>query len=298
MTDTPITVLLVEDNAADAYLTRRVLGDLDTLRTRIEVVDRVSSARERLADGSVDLVVLDLSLPDGHGVDTFDQIREAAPTLPVIVLSGLEDEVVALEAVRRGAQDYLVKGKFNGQLLGRSVKYALERQKLQTELYAASLEDELTGLYNRRGFQTLAAEDLKRARRQRATLALVYADVDGLKGINDSFGHPEGDRAIRDAASVLRSTFRETDLLARVGGDEFTVLLRDAAADCPDRAQARLLMHLDRHNRAAQRPFLLSLSLGFVRHTVTEELTLDRLVASADRAMYHVKHGRRRVPAS
>ncbi|MBA3658856.1 MAG: GGDEF domain-containing response regulator [Gemmatimonadales bacterium] len=299
MSDASIVVLLVEDNPADAYLTRRVLSELDMLSTRVEVVDRIANARTRLAEGGVDLVVLDLSLPDGQGVETFRRIRESAPTLPVIVLSGLEDEAVALEAVRWGAQDYLVKGRFNGQLLGRSVRYALERQKLQSQLFAAALEDEMTGLYNRRGFQTLAADDLKRARRHRNPIVLAFGDLDGLKSINDTFGHLEGDRAICDAASILRATFREADLVARIGGDEFAVLLRDAS-DCPDRARSRLQGHLDEHNRLSGRSYGLSISLGFVRHAMTDDLTLEALLSAADKAMYDVKHSRRsaaRTPA-
>jgi two-component system cell cycle response regulator len=288
-----ISVLLVEDNPADVYLVRRILADTPDFPASVEAVGRLSAAIDRLQRPDVDLVLLDLSLPDSSGLETFRQLTSGTSgrrAVPVVVLSGYDDERTALEAVRVGAQDYLVKGKFNSALLGRTLRYAIERHRLQTELHALSLTDDLTGLYNRRGFLTLAAEDMRQARRRRGELVLAFADVDGLKAINDRYGHTEGDRAIRDAALILRHTFRESDLVARLGGDEFIVLLRDASADAVDRARMRLARRLQEHNNAETRPYRLVLSMGFARERVLDDASLDRLIAAADQAMYRHKH--------
>jgi diguanylate cyclase (GGDEF)-like protein len=288
-----ISVLLVEDNPADIYLVRRILADTPDFPASVEAVSRLSAALDRLRRNGVDLVLLDLSLPDSSGLATFRRLAAGIPSsIPVVVLSGYDDETTALEAVRVGAQDYLVKGKFNSALLGRALRYAIERHRLQAALQALSLTDELTGLYNRRGFLTLAAEDLRHARRRQAELVVAFADLDDMKAINDRYGHAEGDRAIQDAATLLRDTFRDSDLIARLGGDEFIVLLRDAGADSMDRARVRLAQRLGEHNATAGRPYTLSLSLGFARQPAVDGITLERLVAEADRAMYLHKHDR------
>jgi diguanylate cyclase (GGDEF)-like protein len=284
-----INVLLVEDNPADIYLVRRILADSLDFPASIEAVGRLSTAVERLRENDVDLVLLDLSLPDSSGLETFRQLALGRRAVPVVVLSGYDDERTALEAVRVGAQDYLVKGKFNSALLGRTLRYAIERHRLQTELHALSLTDDLTGLYNRRGFLTLAAEDVRQARRRRGELVLAFADLDGLKSINDQHGHAAGDEAIRDAATILRQTFRDSDLIARLGGDEFVVLLRDASADTTDRSRARLARRLQEHNAARRRPYELALSMGFAREHVLDDASLERLIAAADDAMYRNK---------
>lgn len=285
-----IRVLLVEDNPADIYLVRRILAETSDFPVAVEAVGRLAAALDRLHQGGIDLVLLDLSLPDSNGLDTFRQLSVRTPLVPVVVLSGYDDERTALEAVRVGAQDYLVKGKFNSALLGRTLRYAIERHRLQTELHALSLTDELTGLYNRRGFLTLAAEDLRQARRRQTELVLAFADLDGLKTVNDRYGHAEGDQAIRDAAVILQQTFRDSDLVARLGGDEFIVLLRDATPYATDRAQTRLARRLREHNAEGQRPYELSLSMGFARERAFDDASLERLIAAADREMYRSKH--------
>lgn len=134
MKRTPIRVLLVEDNPGDARLIQEAFRDAGGTACELEWCDRLSAALERLAKGGVDVVLLDLSLPDGHGLDTFAKTVVEAPQVPIVVLTGLDDERVAAEAVRMGAQDYLVKGRVDGELLVRALRYAIERHRLQDEL--------------------------------------------------------------------------------------------------------------------------------------------------------------------
>lgn len=135
MTDQPIQVLLVEDNPADARLIGEMLKDVGSeWRVRLRLAECLAAALEELGDGFVAAVLLDLSLPDSEGLATLDRVRERAPQLPIIVLTGLDDESLGATAVRRGAQDYLVKGMIDGQVLVRSILYAIERTRIEAAL--------------------------------------------------------------------------------------------------------------------------------------------------------------------
>jgi signal transduction histidine kinase len=126
----PLRILLVEDNPGDARLLRETLREVESLRFELAHVERLSAALERLEAAAADVVLLDLSLPDAHGLETVSRTLAAAPELPIVVLTGLADETVAIQAVQAGAQDYLVKGTVDGPTLARAIRYALERRRL------------------------------------------------------------------------------------------------------------------------------------------------------------------------
>ena len=134
MTDKPINVLLIEDNPGDARLIEVMLSEVRGAQFDSECVDRLSTGLERLAAGGIDVVLLDLGLPDSSGLDTFIRLHAQSPEVPIIVLSGLDDEALAVDAVGRGAQDYLVKGQADSNLLGRAMHYAIERKKSEDAL--------------------------------------------------------------------------------------------------------------------------------------------------------------------
>ena len=152
-----------------------------------------------------------------------------------------------------------------------------------------ALVDELTGLYNRRGFLTLATRDLRLARRGDETLLVAFADLDGLKRVNDTAGHAVGDRALRDTALVLRRTFRDSDLVARIGGDEYAVLVRRAEPESAGVLADRLKRQVRDFNRRAVRPYRLSVSLGFAQHKASSLGSVAGLLDRADRALYRDK---------
>lgn len=177
----------------------------------------------------------------------------------------------------------------------RMVQRALREEMLRD----LSLHDDLTGLYNRRGLLTLAEQLVREAERSRHGFDVVFADLDGLKRINDTLGHPEGDRAIRDAAAIIRASFRDSDVVARLGGDEFAVLVRndpmhggDAGA-AVEAATARLVEAVARHNATEDRPFELSISLGFSRFDPAAPRSIESLLEYADQQMYVQKRGKR-----
>jgi signal transduction histidine kinase len=130
----PVEILLVEDNPGDARLLRETLVDARLAQFELTHVDRLAAGLERLAGGGIDVVLLDLSLPDSQGLDTFAQAYAHAPDVPIVVLTGLNDAELAATAVRKGAQDYLVKGQLDGNLLARSLRYAIERKQAEDEI--------------------------------------------------------------------------------------------------------------------------------------------------------------------
>ncbi len=137
MDELTLKVLLIEDNPADARLIEEMLRDVRGGHFELESADRLSTGLDRLAGGRQDAVLLDLSLPDSQGFDTFLRVRERAGGLPIMLLTGLDDEALAVNAVHEGAQDYLIKGQVNGPLLSRAIRYAVERNKLVRELRGA-----------------------------------------------------------------------------------------------------------------------------------------------------------------
>ena len=170
-----------------------------------------------------------------------------------------------------------------------------ERKQAEEEIRSLSLNDDLTGIYNRRGFMTLAQQELRIAHRMKKSMTLFFADIDGLKWINDNLGHENGDMAIRDAAQMLKITFRESDIIARLGGDEFAIVTTDTSPFNANTLISRLQCNIDTHNKNNNRPYRLSMSIGVVRHDLTHPQSLDGLLSQADRLMYEQKRRKREL---
>ncbi|HEY0378911.1 MAG TPA: CHASE3 domain-containing protein [Pyrinomonadaceae bacterium] len=165
-----------------------------------------------------------------------------------------------------------------------------ERKRALEELESLSLTDDLTGLYNRRGFLALTEQQLKHARRTDERFVLVFADLDGLKQINDRLGHHEGSRAIVKSAEILRQTFRASDIVARLGGDEFTVLALAPSGDNAETIRTRLEEQIRLFNERRELPYELSISVGIVQLDPHGEPSIEDLLRKADAAMYEHKH--------
>jgi diguanylate cyclase (GGDEF)-like protein len=164
-----------------------------------------------------------------------------------------------------------------------------ERKLAEEELRTLSLVDDLTGLYNRRGFSALAQQELKKAKRIGRGMLLLFADVDDLKKINDSFGHHEGDMALIEISRILKDTFREPDIIARIGGDEFVVLATEIKETDANILMDRLSEHLKAYNGQKDRPYKLSVSTGIVHYNPKRPCSIDELLTRADKMMYKQK---------
>ncbi|MBI5740399.1 MAG: sensor domain-containing diguanylate cyclase [Nitrospirae bacterium] len=169
------------------------------------------------------------------------------------------------------------------------VRDITERKKMEEKLQNLSLTDELTGLYNRRGFFSLIEHHLKLARRQNRKLLLLYADMDNLKEVNDTFGHQEGDRMLVEAAGILKATYRESDIVARIGGDEFVVFPVGTSEDNALAISMRLQKNIDAHNAKGDSLYALSISVGVSCYDPAAPRSVDEMLAEADRLMYRDK---------
>lgn len=208
----------------------------------------------------------------------------------------LAERSEAAEASARQTLAVLLLGTLLSFALLTLVFYLLNRditehKRMGEAMQQLSLTDDLTGLYNRRGFITLAEQQLKlvRSKRLENELSLFYADMDGLKQINDRFGHEEGSQAIVKVAEVLKQTFRETDIIARIGGDEFTVLTVEASPDKNHAIKARLQENVRRYNETDVCRHPLSLSIGVAQADTVSATSIEDLLARADQAMYAQK---------
>jgi two-component system, cell cycle response regulator len=293
VSDKPIHVLLIEDNPGDTRLIRESFNDAGGGNFELTCADTLAGGLACLAERAIDVILLDLSLPDSFGLETIGRVQAKAPDMPIVVLTGHRDDTLSVTAVQAGAQDYLIKGEVEGNLLVRSLRYAIERQRMSMVLRSLSLIDELTGLYNRRAFLSLAVQQLKSAERLEQRMMLLFADLDDLKWINDNMGHSGGDLALKETAAILKKTFRGSDIIARLGGDEFVVLVMDTGGESADAMSERLTASLETYNSAGN-PYRLSMSIGVAHYDPALPCTIDDLLDCADSLMYEEKKAKRK----
>ncbi|TLY16240.1 MAG: EAL domain-containing protein, partial [Nitrospirae bacterium] len=238
------------------------------------------------------LVLLDLSLSDSQGLETLRQVQAKSPSLPILVLSGLNDEGIALKAVQYGAQDYLVKGQANGDLLARAIRYAVERKRAEERLIYLAQYDHLTGVANRTLLRDRLLLALARSKRKDQPVGLMFLDLDRFKAINDTLGHDIGDQLLKAVAERLKSCVRQMDTVARMGGDEFGILLEAIPSERGLTTLAQRIL-----DTIAQ-PFVLEGHQVFVTASIgitvypTDDEDSNNLLKHADTAMYRAKqHG-------
>lgn len=277
-----INVLLAQADPARLGDLEQTLGAVESPPLRIEGVRELSEALERLSRGGIDVVLLDLDLPDSQGVVTFERAAAFAPDVPVVVLSDRGNGDRALRAVRGGAQDYLFRHEVTPDLVARSLRYAIERHRLLSALRSLSLVDGLTELYNRDGFLELGDQFLRLTGRSSRETTLIVLDLDRFKTINDSFGHHVGDRALMKVAEILRATFRHSDLMARLEADRFAVLAPEAPAESADRMVERVQGAVDGFNEDGREPFWLAPRFSVERAPPGEGVLVRELLARAE----------------
>lgn len=297
-----------EPQGADAPFVRRLLHVEDTathvalvaayveppsaaaaISYEVETASTLGAALRRLALAPpVDVVLLDLVLPDARGLEALDRVVAAAPRVPVVVLTGAdEDEDLGAAAVARGAQDFVGKADLTPGMLRRVLRYAVDRQRMLQQLEEQATTDPLTGLLNRRGFLAAAEDRLAVAERTGAPVAAIYLDVDDLKPVNDVLGHEAGDELVCAAAAALRRATRASDVLGRLGGDEFCIVL--VGADDARVLCSRLERALALANRHRETP--LSLSTGTAWSS--PPVDLHDLLRRADADLYVRKRSRK-----
>jgi diguanylate cyclase (GGDEF)-like protein/PAS domain S-box-containing protein len=417
-------LLLVEDNPGDARLLREMLNEQGLPHAKLTHVERMSQAEKHLAEHQVDIILLDLGLPDAHGLGAVQRTRAVAPRVPLVVLTGLDDEGLATQALQEGAQDCLIKGQIDGRGLLRSLRYALERKNMEEALFVATeraqvtlncigdavactdiggkitylnlvaekitgwtlpeaaglpmadvlrildsntretipnpmemaigqnrvvhlpsncvlvrrdefeipIEDSVAPIHDREGRATGAVivfRDVSAARtmalqmtysaqhdfltglpnrmllndrvnqaialapRHRKKVAVLFLDLDGFKHINDSLGHPTGDKLLQSISKRLVKCVRGSDTVSRQGGDEFVVLLSDVAQ--PEDAAItarRMLQAVAEAHSIDQHDLHVTTSIG-VSVYPDDGLDAETLIKNADTAMYQAKENGR-----
>jgi len=284
-----IHVLLVEDNASDAELVERLLAPCGSPCFKVTRTASLSAALPIALQGGCDVVLLDLSLPDSLGMPSLRELALTVPRMPIVVWTGLDDDLAAIEAMQHGAQDYLVKGRHDGALLGRSLRCAIERKTFDAHLAELAYYDQLTGLVNRTLFNDRLSHALARARRAGRRVALMFIDLDEFKTVNDTLGHDAGDNVLQQVAEQLRGSVRQTETVSRLGGDEFTILLEpiDDASSATTVAE-RIIDRLQRPVSLSGEQIRVTSSIGialFPDHASDGSTLLRR----ADAAMFRAK---------
>ena len=408
-----LRVLTIEDSIDDADLVRIMLNRVDSVFTVVNA-QRLADGLQCLREQTFDIVLLDLGLPDSEGMSAVREVRKVCPEVPLIVLSGLDDEEFALKTLQMDVQDYLIKGQIDGNLLVRSIRYARERKRVVMELQASEsrfrslsessiigiayfdvngritdandtflsmigysrdelekklvrwdhllppkwlpymrkvaqeftttgriapyeteylgkdgskfwglfgaarmegkadgiafvvditgrkrLEEEirhmanhdfLTGLPNRRLFRELLRYGLEEAYRNRKKMALLFLDLDRFKGVNDTLGHEAGDELLKEVAERLKSTLRKADAVARIGGDEFSILLAgiESQEDIAEIVR-KILVSLRDTCVIARREFHITTSIGISIYPDDSD-DINTLFRYADIALYHAKN--------
>lgn len=297
--------------AEDETVTRRVLKmTLESWGHEvIEARDGAVALQILQNDCPPKLAILDLSMPEMDGITVCKQVRQNSTATPVyiILLTANTRKELIVTGLEAGADDYVTK-PFDTDELHARVKVGMrmvdlqlslaqrvaELELAQESLRNLSLTDDLTGLYNRRGFFALAKQQLSSARREGRHASLVYIDMDGLKRLNDTHGHEIGSRVIQEVGDILRETFRSSDLIARIGGDEFVVF--ETSNDQIDEGNdvQRLQDNVTRHNAQQVRDYEISLSIGVASMDSDSSMTLEELLKHGDKTMYQQKRNKRR----
>lgn len=306
MSIAPVKALFVFDGRDDFRNPDRTIIDDGSVDCDMIDVERLNLRLRRLGPDQPEVVLLDSTWPAARLLKTAMRVREAMPKVPVLLLPDLRNEFFDPQAVQEYDDSRRETQGRNRTSMLKAIRYALRRHRLQQRLLRLALQDELTGLYNRRAFRVLASQSLRLAHRMQRHLLLVFADLDGLKLINDRFGHREGDRALSRAAAAIKSAFDgKSDIVARLGGDEFVALVAEESGRDAERLCSDLRSHVAARG-AKETRYELSLSVGVARFNPGATRSLSDLLGQADEALYRHKratvasrsaHGIATVPA-
>ena len=279
-------LLLVEDNPGDDRLVKELLAGFGA---EIVHVERLADAATEIARGSFTLALVDPGLPDSEGIDTISALLRAAPLMPLVVLSGHDDEPLALQAIKLGAQDYVVKGSPDASALARSLRYAVERKLVQERLDYLATHDGVTGLPNRQMFSEELSTAIHQCHRRGSDAALMMVSLTGLDRINQLHGHDFGDLALDSFVSRLREVLPADARMASTGSAELTVMLTDVQSimDTPQRAE-KMIETASQAGRIGDQAFYFGANVGMSLFSIDSEEP-SALLKCAETALYQAK---------
>lgn len=291
-----VTVLVIEDEPDFAFILESMLACSAAPEISCRFAYRLQDGARIAAEGGIDVILLDLSLPDSPPIETLERLQEHSGNTPIVVLTAHDDTRLAVETVSRGAQDYLLKSEINRFVLVRTLLQAIERQKIRREYVRVARElqavnerleklillDPLTELLNRRGIQEALARELERMRRDSSDMVAMLFDLDDFSRVNDMMGHAVGDVILREIARRISAQVRQTDYVARVGGDEFMVLMPQTRMAEGARVAAKIRRAVGTGRLPLPMESGMNLTASFGLISVTREIvSIDALIARA-----------------
>jgi len=289
-----IDILMIDDDAADRRLTELALKSSPQARQfAIRMAGNLAEGLESLKNQSFDMVLLDLGLPESQGLDTLENFRREYPHVPVVVLTGLQDEEAGVEAIKQGAIDYVTK-PFKQDGLRTRISIALQMVELQDKLLLLANTDELTGLTNRRHFFDILEREILCAKIKDDPVSVMIFDLDHFKSVNDTYGHLGGDMILKQAAEILQQNIYPLDIAARYGGDEFVILMPGTPSEKAVQVSERLRGIIDDHQwRMPNQEISITTSIGVANSDYRNSLSSHELIEDADSALYAAKRSGR-----
>jgi two-component system, cell cycle response regulator len=279
------TMLIVDDNEA---IIESLKAWLDNNGYISKTASDATQAMAIIEQQAFDFMLTDIVLPEVSGLVLTEKVKALQPNTKIVVMTGYGDSFTYDKAIEAGASDY-IKKPFTMQELSARMKIL----QMQEDVLNWAITDELTGIYNRKGFYTLASHLLKVAKRNKQGMFLLYADLDDLKEINDTYGHKEGDLLISETAKLLTKSYRKSDVIARIGGDEFVVFPVGTSGDSAEIISDRLEKAIANYNEQNRENHKISLSWGIALFRPESPHSVDALLEEADTAMYGIKKGKK-----
>jgi len=297
-----IRILLIEDDEDDYLILRDYLFDIDSqAKYALDWVQSYQAGIEQIEHAEHDIYLVDHYLGAESGLDLLQEAFQAGCQEPIIIITGRSDREIDQAALMAGATDYLVKGEINGQLLERSIRYALERNRLAKKVRELAVRDPLTNLYNLRELMRFLNYELIKSRRYNHPFSLLMIDIDYFKVINDQYGHRIGDEVLQRVAEAILSNVRGCDLPARYGGDEFTIVLPETPARQGWQGAERLRKVVENqtiqviNKNGTLEEVKVTMSIG-VAEFPYDANSVETLIEMSDQALYQAKHqGRNRA---
>ncbi len=302
--DKPVNILSVEDNNLDYQKIETTIGPSNQIR--IERAEDIDIAFEILQEKSFDLIFVDYALPSGNALDVMAMMEEKQLEIPVVVITGKGDEMIASRVIQSGAYDYLPKSRISKKSLARIIHNTIEKFRMKTEIKQAmekmaelSTKDELTDLYNRRYFMEFAEREVSGAARYRQDFSLLMLDLDFFKRVNDNYGHPAGDAVLKKTARLLRDSIRKYDVPCRYGGEEFALIMPHTRLTDAQIFSERLRTKIEHTPvRYGSKKIRFTVSIGLAQFSPEIDKSITDLIKRADDGLYAAKQrGRNRVVA-
>ena len=284
-----LSVLVVEDNAQDFDAISRQLSDVYGTQYRLLHCASLYEAKSYLLSGTIDAILLDLSLPDSVGLNTVSHMRNLTTRLPIVALINMENDAMGEQAIQQGAQEFLCKDDISGNILSRVIKYAIKRKQMDEKLEKLSTTDPITGLYNRRYFFERGWNEYVNARQNKQAKAIIMIDIDHFKKVNEFYGHVCGDKVLLTAADLFKKMVRGVDLIARFGAEEFIILMPSTDQKEVDFLAERMRLEVaDTPIEHNGKSFHITVSVGVAMIGNTQE-DFESMIKQADNALNRVQ---------